>query len=49
MFVSKHAYVVNLDHAVMTLPLTNIDIRNMIQYKVVMKEYGLCLNGATVK
>lgn len=35
-------YVLNLDPAVMTLPLgANIDIRDTVRYKEVMKEYNL--------
>lgn len=36
----KNAYVVNLDPAVSNLPyIPNIDIRDTIDYKGVMKEY----------
>jgi GTPase SAR1 family protein len=39
-------YVLNLDPAVMTLPFgANIDIRDTVRYKEVMKEYGLGPNG----
>ncbi|XP_072984270.1 GPN-loop GTPase QQT2 [Typha latifolia] len=39
-------YVLNLDPAVMTLPFgANIDIRDTIRYKEVMKEYNLGPNG----
>ncbi|KAI0528890.1 hypothetical protein KFK09_001433 [Dendrobium nobile] len=39
-------YVVNLDPAVMTLPYgANIDIRDTVRYKEVMKEYNLGPNG----
>ncbi|ONK63249.1 uncharacterized protein A4U43_C07F12920 [Asparagus officinalis] len=39
-------YVLNLDPAVMTLPFgANIDIRDTVRYKQVMKEYGLGPNG----
>ncbi|XP_068634360.1 GPN-loop GTPase QQT2-like [Aristolochia californica] len=39
-------YVLNLDPAVMTLPFgANIDIRDTIKYKDVMKEYNLGPNG----
>nr|CAB3496122.1 unnamed protein product [Digitaria exilis] len=42
----KRGYVVNLDPAVMTLPFgANIDIRDTVMYKDVMKEYGLGPNG----
>lgn len=40
-------YVVNLDPAVNTLPYpANIDIRDTVKYKEVMREYGLGPNGA---
>ena len=43
---NKRGYVVNLDPAVMTLPFgANIDIRDTVRYKDVMKEYGLGPNG----
>lgn len=39
-------YVVNLDPAVLSLPFTaNIDIRDTVNYKNVMKEYNLGPNG----
>ena len=39
-------YVLNLDPAVMTLPFgANIDIRDTVRYKEVMKEYNLGPNG----
>lgn len=39
-------YVMNLDPAVMTLPFgANIDIRDTVRYKEVMKEYNLGPNG----
>ncbi|KAI3846689.1 hypothetical protein MKW92_002435, partial [Papaver armeniacum] len=39
-------YVVNLDPAVMTLPYgENIDIRDTVKYKEVMKQYNLGPNG----
>lgn len=42
----RRGYVVNLDPAVMTLPFgANIDIRDTVMYKDVMKEYGLGPNG----
>jgi hypothetical protein len=45
-FVSEHVSVVNLDDAVMTLPFeVNIDIRDTVRYRDVMKEYGLGPNG----
>ena len=38
--------MLNLDPAVMTLPFgANIDIRDTVRYKEVMKEYGLGPNG----
>ena len=38
----KNAYVVNLDLAVSNLPyIPNIDIRDTVDYKGVMKEYVL--------
>eukprot|EP01116_Phalansterium_solitarium_P016596 TRINITY_DN387_c1_g1_i1.p1 TRINITY_DN387_c1_g1~~TRINITY_DN387_c1_g1_i1.p1 ORF type:complete len:358 (-),score=137.53 TRINITY_DN387_c1_g1_i1:251-1324(-) len=41
------AYVINLDPAVLTLPYgANIDIRDTVKYKEVMKEYKLGPNGA---
>lgn len=42
----KRGYVVNLDPAVTNLPFSaNIDIRDTVNYKNVMKEYGLGPNG----
>lgn len=39
-------YVVNLDPAVMTLPYAaNIDIRDTVKYKEVMKQFNLGPNG----
>ncbi|KAF5737077.1 P-loop containing nucleoside triphosphate hydrolases superfamily protein isoform 2 [Tripterygium wilfordii] len=39
-------YVVNLDPAVMTLPFgANIDIRDTVRYKEVMKQFNLGPNG----
>ncbi|XP_010259221.1 PREDICTED: GPN-loop GTPase 1-like [Nelumbo nucifera] len=39
-------YVINLDPAVMTLPFgANIDIRDTVQYKEVMKQFNLGPNG----
>lgn len=39
-------YVLNLDPAVMTLPFgANIDIRDTVKYKEVMKEFNLGPNG----
>ncbi|KAF3456379.1 hypothetical protein FNV43_RR01029 [Rhamnella rubrinervis] len=41
-----HGYVMNLDPAVMTLPFgANIDIRDTVRYKEVMKQYNLGPNG----
>ena len=41
------AYSLNLDPAVMHMPFTpNIDIRDSVKYKEVMKTYGLGPNGA---
>ncbi len=38
---SSPAYVVNLDPAVLNVPFdTNIDIRDTVNYKEVMKQYG---------
>jgi GTPase SAR1 family protein len=46
MFISEHVSVVNLDPTVMTLPFeANIDIRDTVRYKDVMKEYGRGPNG----
>ncbi len=43
----KKGYVINLDPAVTSLPFQpNIDIRDSIDYKRVMKEYSLGPNGA---
>jgi hypothetical protein len=43
---NKRGYVINLDPAVMMLPFgANIDIRDTVRYKEVMKEYGLGPNG----
>lgn len=45
--VSKlRGYVINLDPAVMTLPYgANIDIRDTVKYKEVMKQFNLGPNG----
>lgn len=41
------SYVINLDPAVMNLPFgANIDIRDTIQYKDVMKQCDIRANGA---
>ena len=41
-FNNKNAYVVNLDPAVSNLPyVANIDIRDTVDYKGVMKEWLL--------
>lgn len=43
---NKRGYVLNLDPAVMTLPFgANIDIRDTVRYKEVMKEFNLGPNG----
>ncbi|KAL5713982.1 GPN-loop GTPase qqt2 [Ranunculus cassubicifolius] len=43
---NMRGYVVNLDPAVMTLPYgANIDIRDTVRYKEVMKQYNLGPNG----
>lgn len=46
-FDSKsRGYVLNLDPAVMSLPFAaNIDIRDTVKYKEVMKQYNLGPNG----
>lgn len=48
MHTSKdYPYLINLDPAVLELPYpVNIDIRDTIKYKAVMKEYELGPNGA---
>jgi hypothetical protein len=44
--ISEHVSVVNLDHAVMTLPFGgNIDIRDRMRHRDMMKEYNLGSNG----
>ncbi|CAG8732564.1 18267_t:CDS:10, partial [Acaulospora morrowiae] len=44
--IKKPPYVINLDPAVSQLPFTaNIDIRDTINYKEVMKQYNLGPNG----
>ncbi|KAG9452458.1 hypothetical protein H6P81_005362 [Aristolochia fimbriata] len=43
---NMRGYVLNLDPAVMTLPFgANVDIRDTVKYKDVMKEYNLGPNG----
>jgi hypothetical protein len=43
----SHPYVINLDPAVTTVPYpANIDIRDTVKYKEIMREYGLGPNGA---
>ncbi|KAF3527199.1 hypothetical protein DY000_02037718 [Brassica cretica] len=43
---NKRGYVLNLDPAVMSLPFgANIDIRDTVKYKEVMKQYNLGPNG----
>jgi len=45
-FVSEYEYVVNLDPAVMILPFgANIDIRDTMQNRNIMKVYDLGPNG----
>ena len=45
----KPPYVVNLDPACMEVPFpANVDIRDTVNYKEVMKQYGLGPNGAIV-
>ncbi|KAI9142837.1 hypothetical protein BKA69DRAFT_1123622 [Paraphysoderma sedebokerense] len=47
--ISKKPYIINLDPAVTHLPYTpNIDIRDTINYKEVMKQYSLGPNGAII-
>ena len=42
-------YVVNLDPAVLNTPFeSNIDVRDTINYKEVMRQYGLGPNGGIV-
>lgn len=44
---NKRGYYVNLDPAVLSVPFgANIDIRDTVNYKEVMKQYGLGPNGA---
>ncbi|XP_039259443.2 GPN-loop GTPase 1-like [Styela clava] len=44
--IKSPPYVVNLDPAVHSVPFpTNIDIRDTVKYKEVMKQYGLGPNG----
>lgn len=44
--IGSPAYIVNLDPAVHTLPYEpNIDIRDTVNYKEVMKQYALGPNG----
>lgn len=48
-FEGKKPYVINLDPACINLPyFTNIDIRDTVNYKEVMKQYKLGPNGAIV-
>jgi len=45
--LGKKAYYINLDPAVKTVPYAaNIDIRDTVNYKEVMSQYGLGPNGA---
>jgi GTPase SAR1 family protein len=47
--LKKPPYVVNLDPAVSSVPYpVNIDIRDTVNYKEVMKQYGLGPNGGIV-
>jgi len=47
--LQRPAYLINLDPAVHRTPFTaNIDIKDTVDYKQVMKEYGLGPNGAIV-
>ena len=47
--VKKPPYVVNLDPACMEVPFpANVDVRDTVNYKEVMKQYGLGPNGAIV-
>ncbi|THD20771.1 XPA binding protein 1 GTPase [Fasciola hepatica] len=44
---NKHVYSINLDPAVHIVPYrTNIDIRDTVKFKEVMKQYGFGPNGA---
>ncbi|KXN69314.1 hypothetical protein CONCODRAFT_50801 [Conidiobolus coronatus NRRL 28638] len=44
---TKNPYIINLDPAVFNVPYKpNLDIRDTVNYKTVMKEYGLGPNGA---
>jgi len=46
---SNPGYVINLDPAVTYMPFSaNIDIRDTVKYKNVMKQYGLGPNGAII-
>ncbi|KAI5668535.1 hypothetical protein M9H77_18388 [Catharanthus roseus] len=46
MMSNRRGYVLNLDPAVMTLPFgANIDIRDTVRYKEVMREFNLGPNG----
>lgn len=48
-YQNKKPYVVNLDPACINLPyFANIDIRETVNYKEVMKQYQLGPNGAIV-
>ena len=47
--VKKPPYLINLDPACMEVPFpANVDIRDTVNYKEVMKQYGLGPNGAIV-
>jgi GTPase SAR1 family protein len=46
-FIKKNHYIINLDPAAIACPYTpNIDIRDTIDYKKIMKDYFLGPNGA---
>ncbi|KAK2854332.1 hypothetical protein Q5P01_006993 [Channa striata] len=48
-YLKSPPYVINLDPAVHTVPFpANIDIRDTVNYKEVMKQYGLGPNGGIV-
>ena len=45
----RSPYVINLDPACLEVPFpANVDIRDTVNYKEVMKQYGLGPNGAIV-
>ena len=46
---SQQPYIINLDPAVLSLPYNiNVDIRDTVNYKQVMRQYGLGPNGGIV-